>query len=134
MRLLDAAGQPLTADPALVRLLGEVCASSGPLVAVPTEIVASERPLVLKIDDRDRPHSDVSLPDHLRTSPCPGSFGRRTTEAVRAMLITLAPGSWSSLTAFTFIGEDQEVLGQTAGRPGLRPHPSSRGATASARR
>jgi hypothetical protein len=58
LRALDAAGQPLAADEALVRLLGEACDSAGPLVVLPTEIVVSDRPLVLRLDDRGRPHSD----------------------------------------------------------------------------
>ena len=51
----------------LAWLLAELRASCGPLVVVANEIVASERPLVLRVDDQGRAHDDdgpaIAYPD-----------------------------------------------------------------------
>ncbi len=48
---------PTTLDEALLALLAEIRASSGPALVLKDEIVVTERPLVLRLDDRSRPHS-----------------------------------------------------------------------------
>ena len=67
--LITSAGRTSVADGGYLRLLDELRRSAGVVLVLRDQVIISERPLVLRLDDRGRPHAEggpaIAYPDGL---------------------------------------------------------------------